>query len=126
MTPKERASKLQGDMVRAYEVGATMKDLDAVVHFWVNMAEQAIIAAVEEVEDRVANERDSYLETIARLEAAVEEAKAEQASVTAKAERDECLKILQKVYQEWVDGDWAPGEAFESAKDIIRARFLNK
>lgn len=60
------------------------------------------------------------------ITAAVEEAKTKQASVTAKAERDECLKILQKTYQEWVDGDWAPGEAFESARDRIRARGENK
>jgi hypothetical protein len=54
--------------------------------------------------------------------AAIEAQTAEQTKVTAQAERDECLKILQKAYQEWFDGDHSPGEAFENARDRIRAR----
>ncbi len=50
------------------------------------------------------------------------EGAAEQIAITAKAERQECLKILQKAYQEWFDGDHSPGEAFESAKERIQAR----
>lgn len=45
-----------------------------------------------------------------------------QVAVTAEAERQECLKILQKAYQEWLDGDHSPEEAFRIAKDRIRAR----
>lgn len=47
MTAKERASRLAKDMVRAYEVSATMKDLDGVVYAWTRQAEQAITTAVE-------------------------------------------------------------------------------
>ena len=45
-----------------------------------------------------------------------------QSHVSAKAERDECVKILQKIYQEWFDGDHGPSEAFRLAVDNIRAR----
>lgn len=51
MTPRERASKLAKDMVYAYEVCATMKDLDGVVHAWTMLAEKAITAAIEEEEE---------------------------------------------------------------------------
>ena len=48
MTGREQAAKIAKDMVYAYEVCATMKDLDQCVHMWTKIAEQAINAAVEE------------------------------------------------------------------------------
>jgi hypothetical protein len=61
MTVEER-SKSVTDEVGTATTGAELRALIA----------QAINAAVEEVEDRVANERDSYLERIDALEAEIE------------------------------------------------------
>lgn len=58
MTPRERAIKLAKDMVYAYEVCATMKDLDNAVHAWSRLGERAITAAVEEEREACARIAD--------------------------------------------------------------------
>lgn len=58
----------------------------------------------------------------AELDSAFEDGRASQVPITASAEREECGKIVQKTYQEWLDGEHGPSEAFRLARDRIRAR----
>lgn len=156
MTPAQKirakAEKVSKDLVTAYEVGATMKDLDGVVSMWTGIVEKALLEVPElvkpkpdvqtamELRDRatqvalnfvghrISSSDGSYSLLIDCVSDALNQTFVDgansvpQVAVTAEAERQECLKILQKAYQEWFDGDHSPEEAFRIAKDRIRAR----
>src|SRR5262245_26590790 len=41
---------------------------------------------------------------------------------SVEVEREACAQIIHEVYKTWFDGDYSPSEAFDSAKEKIRAR----
>src|SRR5262245_33328378 len=116
MTPREIYQQIRRAMH-----GATLPDGTIAV------IEQAINAAVEEDRktrphvfvgslDRwceVCNEPDRNNRHIFSRESV-------RASV--ESEREACAQIIHEVYKTWFDGDYSPSEAFDSAKEKIRAR----
>src|SRR5262245_54425035 len=119
MTPKESAGYA---LRKAYKIAQNDSWTDAAA-----VIEQAITAAVEEDRktrphvfvgslDRwceVCNEPDRdnrHIFSRETLRASVE------------VEREACAQIIHEVYKTWFDGDYSPSEAFDSAKEKIRAR----
>lgn len=101
MTPRERAKEATQSAGMPQWGSDDQEQLELAV-------EQAINAAVEE-------ERECLTQAaLAACENAVDAAIAQ--------ENEACAQIVHGVYLAWFDGDWSPGEAFESAKEKIRFR----
>jgi hypothetical protein len=70
MTTKERAQEIAKELVRAYEIGATMKDLDGIIHMWRGIVEKFVNDALEEQREALANQTaraDAYARTCKQI-----------------------------------------------------------